>query len=221
MQASLSQNENSIILGMGQLNVAGRNAKTAEETLKSSEKSFVIEQRPYIVVDENSPAFLDHPPIAGQQIRADVFLRNVGKTPAVQVVTESEFFPLRGKLVAKLTAEERKKATGEYITTIETKFRKLRKENEIVRKRITEFSKLTPGEDVAPTKTFFLTTQEPLVVSTDDFPLLADGELSLYIIGFITYADGYKITYTTEFCYFWFGPDPKSWHICDSHNAYR
>jgi hypothetical protein len=203
-------------------NAAKSAADTADATLKSSKESFIIEQRPYIVVDENSPFFLEHPPTAGQQILANVYLKNIGRTPAVQVVTRMGFFSFHGKLVAKLTANERNKATEEYIALMESKFAELKKTDDIARKRIRELEprNIAPGQDVAPTKTYFLTSPDT-VVSKEDFPLLATGEVTLFAIGLVSYSDAYKVTYKTEFCYSWFGPDPKIWHICDSHNRYQ
>src|SRR6266852_3720430 len=126
-------------------------ADTADATLKSSQKSFIIDQRPYIVVDENSPFFLEHSPAAGQQILANVYLKNIGRTPAVQVVTGMSFFSFHGKVVAKLNAKERNKATEEYIAFIESKFAELRKTDDIIRKRKKELElrNIAPGQDVA------------------------------------------------------------------------
>jgi hypothetical protein len=197
-------------------------ANTARDTLKSSKTSFVIEQRPYIVVDEGSPTFIDHPS-PDQPTLIDVTLRNVGRTPAIQVITEASTFSFRGKLLAKLTTdEERNKATEEYISMMESKFKVLRTDNGKVRKRINElrFRKLNPGQDVAPAKTYFL-TGNPVIVSKDDFPLLTTGEIELFIVGIASYNDSYKSSYTTEFCYYYAGTDSKTWHICDSHNTNR
>ncbi len=198
-------------------------ADTADATLKSSQKSFIIDQRPYIVVDENSPFFLEHSPAAGQQILANVYLKNIGRTPAVQVVTGMSFFSFHGKVVAKLNAKERNKATEEYIAFIESKFAELRKTDDIIRKRIKELElrNIAPGQDVAPTKTYFLTSPNSVIVSKDDFPLLTTGEVTLYAIGLASYSDAYQVTYKTEFCYSWFGLESKIWHICDSHNRYQ
>ncbi len=72
-------------------------------------------------------------------------------------------------------------------------------------------------------KLIFFTTQEEMTVSQDELKLLnTNGEVSIYIVGLVTYTDAYNNRiYTTEFCSAYFGTDPTTWHICDSHNLYR
>ncbi|MGA3176613.1 MAG: hypothetical protein ABSE19_04620 [Candidatus Acidiferrum sp.] len=196
-------------------------ADTADATLKSSEKSFIIDQRPYMVVVEGFPLFLGHPPTADQPIQVNVVLKNIGKTPAIQVATGIRLVPYRAKLLAKLSLEERRNARKEYISFIQGQFATLRIVDEKIRKEITDLKKLDAGQDVAPTKTYFLTTDQPVSISETEFPLLKTGEITLYIIGIASYTDSYGVTYKTEFCDFYFGADPTVWHICDSHNTIR
>jgi hypothetical protein len=84
MQDSLNQNERQIILGQGQLAVAARNAKTAEESLKSSDESFHIDHRPYVFVGTNRQ---ERPPIEWEKMSlfpaVDISLKNFGHSPAV------------------------------------------------------------------------------------------------------------------------------------------
>jgi hypothetical protein len=202
-------------------NAAKSAAETADTTLKSTEKSFVVDQRPYIVVAEGYPQFL-HPPVVGQQAQVNVLLKNIGKTPAVQVVNSVRFIPYRSELLMKLSPEERKKARQEYISFIQGEFATLRTGNEKTQKEIANLKKLDAGQDVAPNKTYFLTTDQPAVfISETESALLKTGEISLYIVGVTSYIDSYGITYKTEFCSFYFGTDPTVWHICDSHNTIR
>ncbi len=195
-------------------------ADTADATLKSSEKSFIIDQRPYLVVVEGFPQFV-RPPVGDQPIQVNIVLKNIGKTPAIQVATGIRLSPYRPKLLAKLSLEERRKATREYISFIQREFATLRVVNEKMREEITDLKKLDAGQDVAPTKTYFLTTDQPVSISGAEFPLLKTGEITLYIIGIASYTDSYGVTYKTEFCGFYFGTDPTVWHICDSHNTIR
>ncbi len=57
--------------------------------------------------------------------------------------------------------------------------------------------------------------------STDARDLLdVKGNVMLFYVGKIHYA-GFEKTksYTTEFCFFFFGPDTKTWHYCPTHNT--
>jgi hypothetical protein len=47
------------------------------------------------------------------------------------------------------------------------------------------------------------------------------GALNFFYVGIVKYTDAFDGKYETEFCYFYFGSDPKTWHICDSHNIIK
>jgi hypothetical protein len=63
---------------------AGRTARIAEESLKASEKSFAIDQRPYLWI-ANIPKALnfDSVPTIGHSIDINVYFTNYGKSPAI------------------------------------------------------------------------------------------------------------------------------------------
>jgi hypothetical protein len=194
-------------------------ADTADSTLKATQKSFIIDQRPYMVID-SGPEFVAPGLIVDKPVCANIAFKNIGKTPAVQVVTHIQFLPFRGKLIAKLTSEERKKARSEYISFIESTFAKLRADDEKSRKEILQLTKLSAGSDVAPAKTFFVTSPE-VSVSGIDMPAVKTGEITLFYTGILSYIDSYGVTYRTEFCSSYFGADQRIWHICDAHNTIR
>ena len=74
--------------------------------------------------------------------------------------------------------------------------------------------------DIAPTATAFSTEESrPLLAAELGDLTKGDGSFILLSIGVVNYTDAFKGTYETEFCYFFAGPDPKVWHICDNHNV--
>ena len=220
MQAQVEQTERSVVLGIGQLSAAAAG-------LKNSQRFFQIEQRPYIVMDDGFPQFSQHGPngpIPEQKVVVNVQLKNIGKTPAILVVSEIKLFPFRGKLLAGLTKKERREASEEYISILESNFAGLREKNDRARKEIAQLDRrnTSPGNDVAPQRTYFVSSQEDVAVSKDDFPLFHTGVLALYAIGTVTYSDPYgNPIYVTEYCASWWGDNPLVWHFCDSHNRNR
>lgn len=219
LQSTLDETRQSVNLGRGQL-------QAATQALKSSQETFQIDQRPYLVVDNNFPQFFQHPPMANQNVQVNAQMKNLGKTPAVRVLIALKLFKLRTKLIASVTPIQRKKATEEYIRTLEGNFSELRTKTVHAREALAELEKrnLSPGQDVAPSNVLIISTQEDILLSDDEYRLLVtDGEISLDVIGVVTYTDVHNNQiYTTEFCSFYFGPPQTSlWHFCDSHNFYR
>jgi hypothetical protein len=212
MHEQVEQTQRGIIVSRGQLSAA-------VDALKASQQIFQIDQRPYLVVDENYPAFSDEGiPGGDKKVVINVQLKNIGKTPAIQVQSYVHLFSYRGKLLKDLTPEGKRESQREYIRMIEAKFAEMRTANERTREQVKQFARYSPGQDFAPTKTILLTPPEqPLILKTDLEPLRT-GELALYVVGLNSYRDSYGNIYSTEFCYFFFGPYAKIWHICDSHN---
>lgn len=212
MGESINQAERSVILGTGQLNAA-------VNALKSSQKTFQIDQRPYMVLEENFPAFdVEGLPVPGRKISVNVQIKNIGKTPAVQVRNYIRFFPRRDRLTTNMSPKEIRDSRAAYISEIESGFSKMNAQDEVFRKKAKQFANLSPGRDFAPTKGVLITSPEDFVMEANDGPLLQTGELALYVIGESLYSDSYGNPYRTEYCYFYFGPYPKIWHLCDSHN---
>ncbi len=75
--------------------------------------------------------------------------------------------------------------------------------------------------DVAPGERPFSTAVNETPLSSAELIDLQTGALTLYLTGIVRYTDGFDGVYQTEFCYFYFGADPRTWHICDSHNTIR
>lgn len=119
-------------------------ATTAASGLTDSEKYFLIEQRPYMVVDEGFPQLVTpQAPTADQPIKVNVQFRNIGKTPAVQVVTTAHLMVIRGQPIANLTREEIIRARSKFISTLESAFRKLEIENKNIREELIKLKRLS------------------------------------------------------------------------------
>jgi hypothetical protein len=98
-----------------------------------------------------------------------------------------------------------------------TTFADLEEKDAIGRK---EVDALGAVHDIAPSGSLFTSNANPLTISKREFPSLKNSELVLFYVGVISYTDAFrKHRYETKFCYFYFGNDPKIWHICDSNNT--
>jgi len=81
MKSQVEQTERSVILGIGQLAIAARSAKAAEDAIALSKQQFVKDQRPYI---GNSQVEIPHLKI-GDKVTWNYHYTNFGKSPAVGV----------------------------------------------------------------------------------------------------------------------------------------
>jgi hypothetical protein len=89
MRATITQNRESVRQAIAQTKAAQKSAEAAESaartaatTLKSASQSLIVENRPYVVVEE--VGFLDIPRV-GLKMRARVKFKNTGKTTALDV----------------------------------------------------------------------------------------------------------------------------------------
>lgn len=164
-----------------------------------------IDQRPYLVT--TVPIFVE-PPSAGKEIKANVTIKNIGKTPAVKILTELTLKPFHAS----------KTDRRPYIAFINSTFAELRRKTVVGREEI----KRTGAEhDIAPGGDFFSTNQNSVVIPIADFPLVRTGEITIMYTGIISYTDSFNGNHATEFCYQYFGTDAKTWLICDSNNSIK
>jgi hypothetical protein len=90
MELSLNQNERSIILGRGQLAVAGRSSKAAEESNQINRESLETVQRSYLVFDQiNGGKIGTLIPIGTDIWQFTPIWENVGNTPATPVIQDN------------------------------------------------------------------------------------------------------------------------------------
>jgi len=206
------------IEGKRSSNAAESAANNASINLAQTQVAFRLEQRPYLVVS-------GVPEFASTSVKADksvslsvnVTFKNIGKTPAIKIVDRAKLIPFRP---LKIGAAGRKK----FLKFIMSAFFELREEESNARKEMADLPAETEaGSDTAPEGTFFTSNKEPAVLSQEEFRLLQKetGEFLIYCVGTATYTDTYQGIYRTDFCYFYFGSDLKTWHVCDSHNAIR
>jgi hypothetical protein len=189
-----------------------RNAATAEHTLEDSHASFVVEERPYIVVD-GSPQFLE-PPTVNRPIAANVTIKNIGKTPAFRFIGVAEIVKFRP------TSEKPVNKELELIKFLKSSFREAEQAGANARRVATKFGgkrDLAPG---APTFTTAIATAQDQLTATDKI-LLERGDVRLYNLGLLTYYDSFGNRYETEYCHYFSGTNPQLWHICESNNEIR
>jgi hypothetical protein len=201
---------------------AKKSAEIADATLKSTEKSFVVNQRPFLVLDEGSPNWVQgQEPKPDGKIAVHIQFRNIGRTAAIQEITNLDFFSRREEPKAS-GALAQKKAQTEAIAFMTKKFAELRAADHITRKEIKGLLKYSAGQDVAPNRTYFTSTKQTVTIPGDQFPLLGTGDIALYLIGHVSYTDSFdQAIYQTEFCYYYFGSVLITWHLCDHHNTIR
>jgi hypothetical protein len=198
--------------------IAAKNAAdTAAEALKSSETLAQADRRPYVVVEENYPAFVDAPSTK-TPVKVNVTLKNIGKTSAIQIINQVHFYERHGKLLNDSTQEEISEARRQYISFMESQFSKMHQNDGRARKEMQALASLSPGRDLSPNQTMLLTPEEEFSLKDTDVPLVVSGETFFAVMGVASYIDSNGNPYTTEYCYQFFGPYPKIWHICDSHN---
>jgi hypothetical protein len=183
-------------------------ANIASATLRHSEQSFRIDQRPYLVAD--SPQFSVPGLVPNTPLKVSNWFSNIGRTPANKVFTYLKLVPYR--IV---------KSRHYFRTFMDSVFAEIRKRNSAGRN---ELKTSETEEDIAPAGRFFSTNQNPVTISAQDITEIQAGENNnfvLFYVGIISYTDAYGGNYATEFCYFFIGTDPKTWHICDSHNTIK
>jgi hypothetical protein len=175
---------------------AKRAAEIAGATLRSSQESFEIDQRPYVVAEVPAffPAGMPSPEV---DIKANVTFKNIGRTPAREIVSRTHLFRYR-------PATERQDAAF-----FVSKFDEMKRQILTRKKLLREFS---TEQDLAPNGTFYSTNPDQVVVHASEFPDLVKSNFQVFYIGTVSYADSSDRIYETDFCYFYFGQNPVQWH---------
>jgi hypothetical protein len=166
------------------------------------------DQRPYLIVDV--PVFNQPSITADHEITANINFRNIGRTPALKILHN-----LRMESYRASTRDALIKFMDGLFTELRGKDQKGRREIE---------ASPYPEEDVAPQATQFFTSPA-ITLSPDDVTRLAvnsgpeAGDEALFYVGVLSYTDASHSAYKTEYCYFYFGDNPRIWHICDHNNT--
>jgi hypothetical protein len=188
-------------------------ANTASSTLANQKTTFQIEQRPYIVAD--IPQFLG-PLTPNAPIKANLTFKNIGKTPATNVVWNVALAKFYAKpLQEKLSREK-------LIKFLASQYQMLNDKNSKAWKELATYpAEFSPRHDLAPEATSFTTNPDNPTLSSDEIPIVQrdDSNISLFYMAVINYSDSYRSSYRTQACYMFWGKDQKTWHICDSHST--
>lgn len=194
---------------------ATTSASTAYEALQDAKNSFQIQNRPYVIVTGNSgtAGF-----VKGQNTidmnKVNVTYGNIGKTPAYDAFIFGQF------VIERFSKDDPPSRT--LITAIEDAFKAIAKDDANIVKYYGEIEKFDlPPEANAPFTTFDL-KNGPL--SDTDMTALKQtpNTILLLSIGRIHYkAFDRTKSYSTDFCFYYFGTNPLIWHYCPTHNLVR
>jgi hypothetical protein len=177
-------------------------------TAKAITDNFQVEQRPYVVT--GSPEFVSSTVNPGKT-SANFAFRNIGRMPAIEIRYQADF--LRSYSVGNGQAQIEKN----FIFMQENFGRLIHELDKAATQKYYKFAR----SDLAPNDSRFDTKDLREPISAIDIPNLTIGKLALFYIGIIRYTDAYKGNYETTFCYFYFGTDWKTWHVCDNHNVIK
>ena len=172
MEASLNQNERTWILGMGQLGIANRNAKTSEKTLTNSQKTFEMDERPYLVMDSRNPIFALNGFVPNQKLSVNVNFKNIGKEPAIRQIMEMNLVNYQGP-DAKLTPTQYRDRIRSFT---DNWFDKMRRKAKKGSDEMVEYVS-GHGEDVAPGDSWFASTND------DSLSPAGVGSVTTYFVG--------------------------------------
>ena len=194
-------------------NAAKSAADTADATLKNQQRSFEIDERPYLV--GQTPAFSGPPLAANTSIHINFTFKNIGRTPALKEFTYIILSPFRvpkGSLATKRATV--RKFLADHMSQIREKESRFRSEiSHIPEVRM----------DVAPgAESFTSNVGDDVILSTDEFTRLRrlyDNDIVLFALGLSTYTDAFGHPYETQYCWFYVGPDTNMWHVYEAYNV--
>lgn len=191
-------------------------ATTAAQTLINQQKSFEIDQRPYLV--GQAPVFSGPGFVSDQPLYVNVTVKDVGRTPAVQQLT---FLRLVKHRVTGTTAADQMAGNRKVLERV---FNEMREREAADKKIMTTFASVE--NDTAPGADFFLSNFDKdgiVKLSGSEFKLIQtpNSPLVLYALGLMTYGDKFENRYETQYCWLFFGPNPSIWHRCDAYNAIK
>ena len=186
-------------------------ADTARNALINSQKSFEIDERPYMVGD-GPPEFSGAGLAADKSIQANMKFKNIGRTAARKYIVNVG--------LRRFDPETGEKGRAKLIQFLASSFDALEAQDANGRKEIEQFG---IESDLAPNAGNFTTNvtsgAQSVVIPASELPKVGTGEIMLFYVGVVSYRDAFETSYKTEFCYIYFGTDIKTWHNCDSHNT--
>jgi len=191
-------------------------ADTAHATLVNSQKSFEIDERPYLVVESRHPEFAWYGLVANQKLSANVWFKNIGKGPAIQKITAMHLLNYQvpaGHLSQQDYMNRLRAFTDKW-------FVQMRRDTTKSAAEIAEY-KNGHGEDIAPGDESFASTHDDFVLSPLDLARISNdsnpqGMLLLFIV--VSYRDSFGNAYETDACQMYFGSHQEIWHHCPAYN---
>jgi hypothetical protein len=191
---------------------AGISADAARSAANTAAQAFKVDQRPYLIA-VGPPVFL-RSPVPEKNIQANITFKNIGKTPATRTINNCNLLTYR---VPSTSPQEQNRAFKSFLNSA---FAALEQTDASTRKEL-----YGPAEvDVAPGTTSFFTSRGRVILSPVDFSLMGkepNPQFALYFVCVASYTDAFGGNYETDFCEFYFGIDPKTWHICDAYNIIK
>lgn len=194
-QRSLELNQRQTEATEASVDIAKQSVDIARKSFIATEASFQIDQRPYLVV--TNFGFPQDNPLINRHLYVNVHFANIGRSPAKNIVTYCTILIIK----TNITQSER-------IAILDKAFQKHRPKNIEVEKS---------EQDNAPVADFFTTREMPFV-SEEEWNAIEDDTNQIFFIGGVIYKDSFGNLHETEFCRFYFGKQPKVWHIFPSHN---
>lgn len=200
-------------------NAAKGAADTANNTLINSQKTFELDQRPYMIADTEHPVFAMHGLVANKPLTVNVNFKNIGKEPAIQQVAEMHLLLYESDLTLK-TAEANRLRLRAFT---DKWFEKMRGDANKATKEAVDYAN-GHGQDVAPGETYFASTHDSYTLSPTQLAAVMkdtdpDSVLLLFIV--ITYTDRFNNRYETDSCRMYFGSHTELWHRCQVYNIIR
>jgi len=185
-------------------------ANTAATALGDSQKSFEVENRPYVIIDGTTYFLKDEK--GNTTLRtANINYKNVGKTPAQDVFIFARYTSIRFR--------RQKVSQQQFMAEINGAFQAIVDDDS--KSKSAEIYQQLDKADVAPDAPSVFISRDIVgeTLSEKDLPEIASGNVTLLYFGRINYR-GFerKKAYSTDFCFYFFGKDAKIWHVCPVHN---
>ncbi len=199
-------------------NAAKSAAQTADQSLKDSRQTFRLENRPYVVIaPPGIPSFVKSKDGKVNLDAVNVRYTDIGKTPAGDVFVLSRFRTWRYQGSGQPPPK---------IPFIDEEFMRINEDEAKIAQNYAGIPKSDIGPNATPA---FLTNElegEDVLSPTDKLNLLKPkNNISIILLSYVgrIHYRGFSGTesYTTEFCFFFFGEDTNIWHYCPSHNIVR
>jgi len=152
------------------------------------------------------------------QTSVNLYLRDIGKTPAVKIETYGRLIRFRG------SPRTDPKGGDVFFNFLEGAFREL--DESSIKGQKEKYAPFV-RHDVAPGDHYFFTLLDEgpngsyVPFTPQEMTDIGTGAMGLFLIVKARYTDQFGGRYETEVCQFFFGRDTTVWHFCQSHNVIK